>query len=89
MVNGLYKQAGIASKEDIDTAVKLGLNHPMGPIELIDFLGVDVDYDVSCDMYDKLKDIDFAPPLMVQQLVSAGWLGRKTGRGFYDYGTNT
>jgi len=69
--------------------VKLGLNHPMGPIELIDFLGVDVDYDVSCDMYDKLKDIDFAPPLMVQQLVSAGWLGRKTGKGFYDYTEKT
>lgn len=78
-------ESGIASKEDIDTAVKLGLNHPMGPLELIDLLGIDIDYDVSCDMYERLKEVEYAPPLLVQQMVAAGWLGRKTGKGFYDY----
>ena len=78
-------ETGIATREDVDNAVKIGLNHPMGPLELIDLLGIDVDYHGSRDMYERLKEPQYAPPILVQQMVAAGWLGRKAGKGFYDY----
>jgi 3-hydroxybutyryl-CoA dehydrogenase len=76
---------GVASREDIDAGVKLGLNHPIGPLELADFIGLDTIYFGAIDMYDKFKEPQYAPPVLLQKMVAAGWLGRKTGKGFYDY----
>ena len=78
-------EAGIGTREDIDTVVKLGLNHPMGPLELADHIGLDVAVFTSNAMYDELKDPRFAVPTIMRKMVTAGWLGRKTGKGFYDY----
>lgn len=78
-------EEGVASIEDIDKAVKLGLNYPMGPFELQDFGGVEVGLFVMDYFYDEFKDDRFAAPLLIRQLVRAGRLGRKTGAGFYDY----
>ena len=78
-------EEGIASREDIDRAVKLGLNHPMGPLTLADLTGLDVDLNVMDYMFDEMKDARFAAPLTLRRLVRAGRLGRKSGRGFYDY----
>jgi 3-hydroxybutyryl-CoA dehydrogenase len=74
-----------ATKEDIDTAVKLGLSHPMGPFELLDLIGLDTMMAVAEVLYDEFKDPDVSPPPMARRMVHAGYLGRKTGRGFYDY----
>jgi 3-hydroxybutyryl-CoA dehydrogenase len=79
-------EEGIASAEDIDKAVKLGLNHPMGPLELADLTGLDVDLNVMDYMFSEMHDPRFAAPLVLRRLVRAGRLGRKTGRGFYRYG---
>ncbi len=80
----IYEE-GIASKEDIDKAIKLGLNHPMGPLTLADLTGLDVDLHVMDYMFDEFHDDRFAAPLVLRRLVRAGHLGRKTGHGFYDY----
>ena len=78
-------EANIATREDIDTAISLGLNHPMGPLTLTDFLGIDTLYYAACDMYEKFKDPQYAPPILLQKMIAAGWYGRKTGKGFYEY----
>jgi 3-hydroxybutyryl-CoA dehydrogenase len=78
-------EAGVATREDIDTAVTLGLNHPMGPLTLSDFGGLDVVYNIADAMYEETKDPKFAPPVLLRKMVAAGWLGRKRGKGFYDY----
>lgn len=78
-------EAGIATREDIDTSIKLGLNYPMGPLTLTDFLGNDTLYYIACDMYEKLKDPQYAPPILLQKMIAAGWYGRKSGKGFYEY----
>lgn len=80
----IYEE-GIASKEDIDKAVKLGLNHPMGPLTLADLTGLDVDLHVMDYMYNEFHDDRFAAPLVLRRLVRAGHLGRKTKQGFYRY----
>jgi 3-hydroxybutyryl-CoA dehydrogenase len=81
----LYEQ-GIASKEDIDKAAKLGLNYPMGPFELMDLTGLDINYHVMDYFYKELpKELKWNPPLTIKNMVKAGLLGRKTGRGWYDY----
>jgi len=76
---------GVGSVEAIDTGVKLGLNHPMGPLELADYIGLDTVLSIINVLYEGLSDSKYrACPLLVKY-VEAGWLGKKTGRGFYDY----
>ncbi|WP_062197210.1 3-hydroxyacyl-CoA dehydrogenase family protein [Massilibacterium senegalense] len=78
-------EEGVASYEDVDKAVKLGLNYPMGPFELQDFAGVDIGLSVMDYFYEEFKDDRFAAPMSIRQIVRAGRLGKKTGAGFYDY----
>ena len=78
----LYEE-GVASIEDIDTAVKLGLNYPMGPFELMDFTGIDVNYFVMEYLAGEFRENQYAAPQIVKQMVRAGRLGKKTGGGFY------
>lgn len=76
---------GVASAEDIDKSMTLGLGHPIGPLALADFNGLDVGYMVSCAMYERSNDPCLAPSAMMKEMVDAGHLGRKTGQGFYKY----
>jgi 3-hydroxybutyryl-CoA dehydrogenase len=76
---------GIATKEDIDNGVKLGLNHPMGPLTLCDFVGIDTVLFVADAVFEETKDIRFAAPPLMRRMVAAGYLGRKSGKGFYDH----
>jgi 3-hydroxybutyryl-CoA dehydrogenase len=78
-------EEGVGSIADIDQAMKLGAGHPMGPLMLNDLVGLDVLLNVANAMYDAFKERRFAPPPLLMRMVAAGWLGRKTGRGFYDY----
>ncbi|WP_227937407.1 3-hydroxyacyl-CoA dehydrogenase family protein [Alkalihalobacillus deserti] len=78
-------EEGVASAEDIDKAVTLGLNYPMGPFTLQDYAGVDIGMHVMEYFKEEFNDSRFAPPLLIKQLVNAGRLGKKTGAGFYDY----
>ncbi len=78
-------EKGLATKEDIDAGVKLGLNHPMGPLALTDLVGLDTTYHIACAMFEETKDPKYAPPVLLKQMVTAGWMGRKSGKGFYDY----
>ena len=80
---------GVGSVESIDTAMKLGANHPMGPLELADFIGLDTCLAVMHVLYDGLADSKYRPCPLLVKYVEAGWLGRKTNRGFYDYGGET
>ncbi|HEX7624516.1 MAG TPA: 3-hydroxybutyryl-CoA dehydrogenase [Anaeromyxobacteraceae bacterium] len=76
---------GLATAEDIDTGVKLGLNHPMGPLTLADFVGLDTCLSIAEVLHRELGDDKYRPAPILRQYVAAGWLGRKTGRGFYSY----
>ncbi len=78
-------ELGVASKEDIDTAVNLGLAHPMGPLTLLDYVGLDTTYYIAEAMFEETKDARFAAPPLLRQMVLAGFHGRKNGRGFYQY----
>jgi 3-hydroxybutyryl-CoA dehydrogenase len=78
-------QEGLATAEDIDTGVKLGLNHPMGPLTLADFIGLDTCLYIADVLHRELGDDKYRPAAMLRQYVAAGWLGRKSGRGFYKY----
>jgi 3-hydroxybutyryl-CoA dehydrogenase len=80
----LYEE-GVASAQDIDTAMKLGYNWPMGPLELADLIGLDVLLDANESIYAETRDQKYNPPVILRQMVRAGWLGRKTKRGFYTY----
>lgn len=78
-------EEGVGSIEDIDNAMKLGCGYPMGPFTLLDFVGLDTTYYITHVMHDEFKERRFASPPLLKRLVMAGWYGRKTGRGFYDY----
>jgi 3-hydroxybutyryl-CoA dehydrogenase len=78
-------EEGFGSIEQIDAAMKGGANHPMGPFELLDFVGLDTSHSVGEIMFDEFRERRFAPPPTLRKLVAAGHLGRKSGRGFYDY----
>ena len=74
-----------ASREDIDAGMRLGCGHPMGPLALCDFIGLDVLYAVCDSLYEEFKRDEYAPPPLMKRMVASGRLGRKSGRGFYDY----
>ncbi|MGY4711926.1 3-hydroxybutyryl-CoA dehydrogenase [Mycolicibacterium sp. CBM1] len=78
-------EAGVASVEDVDTAVVAGLSHPMGPLRLSDLIGLDTMKLIADSMYTELKDPHYAPPPLLLRMVEAGLLGKKSGRGFYEY----
>ncbi len=78
-------EAGVATREDIDEGMKLGCGHPMGPLTLLDFVGLDTIYYIANIMFDEFKEPRFAPPPLLKRLVLGGRLGRKSGKGFYDY----
>jgi 3-hydroxybutyryl-CoA dehydrogenase len=79
-----YEQ-GLATAEDIDTGARIGLNHPMGPLELADFIGLDVCLHIMEVLHDGFDEEFFGPPQVLRDLVAQGHLGQKTGRGFYTY----
>jgi 3-hydroxybutyryl-CoA dehydrogenase len=78
-------ESGVASKEDIDEGMKLGCGHPMGPLTLLDFVGLDTTFYIANIMFDEFKDTRYAAPPLLKRMVAAGMLGRKSGKGFYDY----
>ena len=88
-LNGAIRmlEDGFATREDIDTAIHLGLNHPMGPLRLIDLIGLDTHLFIANVLFEEFKEPTFAPPPLLRRMVTAGRLGRKVGRGFYDYGS--
>ncbi|EPQ26136.1 uncharacterized protein PFL1_06344 [Pseudozyma flocculosa PF-1] len=78
-------EKGIATKEDIDTTLKLGMNHPMGPLTLADFIGLDTCLSIMETMYRETSDSKYRPAVLLGRMVDAGWYGKKSGKGFYDY----
>jgi 3-hydroxybutyryl-CoA dehydrogenase len=78
-------EEGVGSIEDIDNSMKLGCGHPMGPLTLLDFVGLDTTYYIANIMFDEFKEKRFAPPPLLKRMVMMGWNGRKAGKGFYDY----
>ncbi|MDQ2969540.1 MAG: 3-hydroxybutyryl-CoA dehydrogenase [Acidobacteriota bacterium] len=79
-------EEGVGSAEDIDKGMELGCGHPMGPLKLLDFVGLDTTYSIAQIMFDEYREKRFAPPPLLKRMVLAGRLGRKSGRGFYEYG---
>lgn len=82
-------EKGVASTADIDRGMRLGCGHPMGPLTLLDFVGLDTVVRIGEIMFDEYREPRYAPPPLLRRMVTAGWLGRKSGRGFYDYGGDT
>jgi 3-hydroxybutyryl-CoA dehydrogenase len=78
-------EQGFASREDIDVGMMLGTSYPMGPLTLLDYVGLDTTLAIAKVFFDEFKEPRFAPPTLLSQMVAAGWHGRKTGRGFYNY----
>ncbi len=82
-------EAGHATKEDIDTGIKYGCGHPMGPLELADLVGLDTTLFVCETLYEEYGEPEYMPPPLLKRMVAAGYLGRKSGRGFYDYSSHS
>ena len=76
---------GLASREDIDSGMMLGCGHPMGPLTLTDFIGLDTTLYIADIFFEEFKDSHYAAPPLLRRMVNAGYLGKKSGRGFYDY----
>jgi 3-hydroxybutyryl-CoA dehydrogenase len=81
-------EANVATVEDIDKGMQLGAGHPMGPFTLLDFVGLDTAYKIAEIMFEEYRDRRYAPPPLLKRMVLAGMLGKKSGKGFYDYATN-
>jgi 3-hydroxybutyryl-CoA dehydrogenase len=81
-------ERGVASVPDIDTGMKLGCGHPMGPLTLLDFVGLDTAMKVGEILYEEFREARYAPPPLLKRMVLAGWYGKKSGKGFYDWGVN-
>jgi 3-hydroxybutyryl-CoA dehydrogenase len=81
-------ESGVASTEDIDLGMKLGCGHPMGPLTLLDFVGLDTTCRAAEIMFEEFRETRFAPPPLLKRMVLAGWLGKKSGKGFYDWTAN-
>jgi 3-hydroxybutyryl-CoA dehydrogenase len=79
-------EEGFATRDDIDAGMRLGCAHPMGPLQLADFIGLDVTYEVCNSLFEEFKDPAYAPPPLLKRMLAAGYRGRKTGQGFYQYG---
>jgi 3-hydroxybutyryl-CoA dehydrogenase len=79
-------EEGAGSVEDIDKGMVLGCGHPMGPLTLLDYVGLDTTYYIANIMFDEFRERRFAPPPLLKRMVQAGLFGRKSGKGFYDYG---
>ena len=79
-------ESGFATREDIDEGMRLGCGHPMGPLQLLDYIGLDTALFVCEALYEEYANADYAPPPLLRRMVAAGWLGQKSGKGFYDYG---
>ena len=82
-------ETGVATVEDIDKAMTLGCNHPMGPFTLADFVGLDTTYFIANVMFEEYREPRYAPPPLLRKMIMAGYHGRKSGRGFYDYSGKT
>ena len=82
----MYEE-GFASREDIDAGMRLGAGHPMGPLTMADMVGLDIVYSVGNSMFEEFKREEYAPPPLLKRMIAGGRLGRKSGRGFYEYGT--
>lgn len=82
-------EEGFATREDIDAGMKLGCGHPMGPLILCDFIGLDVLYAICDSLYEEFKRPEYAPPPLLKRMLATGWLGKKSGRGFYEYADTT
>ncbi len=78
-------ESGAGTRDDIDTLIKEGMGHPMGPLALLDLIGIDTVYRGALAIYEETKDAQYFPPTLMRQMMAMGWLGRKTGKGFYDY----
>ena len=81
-------ESGFATREDIDEGMRLGCGHPMGPLHLLDYIGLDTALFVCEALYAEYANADYAPPPLLRRMVAAGWLGQKSGRGFYEYPAN-
>jgi len=78
-------ESGFATREDIDEGMRLGCGHPMGPLQLLDYIGLDTALFVCEALYEEYANADYAPPPLLRRMVAAGWLGQKSGKGFYEY----
>ncbi|KIJ51358.1 hypothetical protein M422DRAFT_26777 [Sphaerobolus stellatus SS14] len=81
----LHLEKGVATRDDIDKTLKLGMNHPMGPLQLADFIGLDTCLAIQKTLYEGTYDSKYRPSVLLERMVDAGWLGKKSGKGFYDY----
>lgn len=81
----MHLEKGVATRDDIDTTLKLGMAHPMGPLQLADFIGLDTCLAIQQTLYEGTGDSKYRPAVLLERMVDAGWLGRKSGKGFYEY----
>jgi len=81
----MWLERGVATRDDIDKTLRLGMNHPMGPLQLADFIGLDTCLAIQKTLYAGTGDSKYRPSVLLERMVDAGWFGRKSGKGFYEY----